>query len=302
MISWNCLSSIYPSIICTNYTELLRCTQRFVVSRSWGNGVTRCPVQNLKLYRHYEINADQMKSRRTKMQSRRTKMQSWRTKMQFRRTKIQSEQTKMQSERTKIKSERTKMQPSTMSLKKEGRPLFLFYLILFKIHNLQRDSFPGTGIGFRPSLASGPVPVLIVFYSPLSVVSSFTCPQLCPLNCKNASAAVLPSVSGRIEYSLWCLCNLYDWQAIVSKCNDLMVSLKQTVTYDIYIHIMPINWYSFRRWSLGVILYIRPSGTPPFSEDRWLFVSSRLICPSNIDLTVCMAGPVGWIWELKYSR
>ena len=242
MISWNCLSSIYPSIICTNYTELLRCTQRFVVSRSWGNGVTRCPVQNLKLYRHYEINADQMKSRRTKMQSRRTKMQSWRTKMQFRRTKIQSEQTKMQSEwtkikseRTKIKSERTKMQPNTMSLKKEGRPLFLFYLILFKIHNLQRDSFPGTGIGFRPSLASGPVPVLIVFYSPLSVVSSFTCPQLCPLNCKNASAAVLPSVSGRIEYSLWCLCNLYDWQAIVSKCNDLMVSLKQTVTYDIYI-------------------------------------------------------------------
>ena len=166
MISWNCLSSIYPSIICTNYTELLRCTQRFVVSRSWGNGVTRCPVQNLKLYRHYEINADQMKSRRTKMQSRRTKMQSWRTKMQFRRTKIQSEQTKMQSERTKIKSERTKMQPSTMSLKKEGRPLFLFYLILFKIHNLQRDSFPGTGIGFRPSLASGPVPVLIAFYPP----------------------------------------------------------------------------------------------------------------------------------------
>ena len=139
MISWNCLSSIYPSIICTNYTELLRCTQRFVVSRSWGNGVTRCPVQNLKLYRHYEINADQMKSRRTKMQSRRTKMQSWRTKMQFRRTKIQSEQTKMQSERTKIKSERTKiksdrtkMQPNTMSLKKKGRPLFCLRFTICK--------------------------------------------------------------------------------------------------------------------------------------------------------------------------
>ena len=58
------------------------------------------------------------------------------------------------------------MQPNTMSLKNEGRPLFLFYLILFKIHNLQRGSFPGTGIGFRPSLASGPVPVLIVFYPP----------------------------------------------------------------------------------------------------------------------------------------
>ena len=62
---------------------------------------------------------------------------------------MQSERTKIKSERTKIKSERTKMQPNTMSLKKEGRPLFLFYLILFKIHNLQRDSFPGTGIGLR---------------------------------------------------------------------------------------------------------------------------------------------------------
>ena len=44
---------------------------------------------------------------------------------------MQSERTKIKSERTKIKSERTKMQPNTMSLKKEGRPLFLFYLILF---------------------------------------------------------------------------------------------------------------------------------------------------------------------------
>ena len=97
-------------------------------------------------------------------------------------------------------------------------------------------------------------------------------PQLCPLNCKNASTAVLPSVSGRIVYNLWSLCNLLDWQAIVSKCNDLMVSLKQPVIYDTY-SAMPINWYSYRRWSLGVILYILPSGTPPFSEDRWLFVS-----------------------------
>ena len=56
--------------------------------------------------------------------------------------------------------------------------------------------------GISNRATSGPVPVLIVFYSPLSVVSSFTCPQLCPLNCKNASTAVLPSVSGRIEYSL----------------------------------------------------------------------------------------------------
>ena len=97
-------------------------------------------------------------------------------------------------------------------------------------------------------------------------------PQLCPLNCKNASTAVLPSVSGRIVYNLWSLCNLLDWQVIVSKCDDLMVSLKQPVIYDTY-SAMPINWYSYRRWSLGVILYILPSGTPPFSEDRWLFVS-----------------------------
>ena len=120
------------------------------------------------------------------------------------------------------------------------------------------------------------------------------------LDCKIHCLKTVPNIYNIYYLSL----QLYDWQAIVSKCNDLMVSLKQAITYDIYIYIhkMPINWYSYRRWSLGVILYIRPSGTPPFSEDRWLFVSSRLICPSNIDLTVCMAGPVDWIWELKYSR
>ena len=115
MISWNCLSSIYPLIICTNCTDLLRCTQRFVVSRSWDNGVTWCPVQNLKSNRHHEINADQMQSRQTKMQS------GW--------TKMQSRRTKMQSKRTKMQSKQTKMRPNTLSLKKEGRRLFLFYLI-----------------------------------------------------------------------------------------------------------------------------------------------------------------------------